>query len=119
MFKKRKYFSQRHGGQYTGADDEDYVLLDPEAHPKYEHAHPGTVTVGGFGLECWEHEEMKPRHASVLVNRADLPPLPARRILRRLHEIQKMTGEFGWNPTAEGLNLIEMVGDLGYVILLF
>jgi len=84
MFKKRKYFPQRHGGKYTGADDEDYVLLDPKAHPKYEHAHPGTVTVDGFGLECWEHEEMKPRHASVLVNRADLPPLPARRILRRL-----------------------------------
>ncbi|KAK4167913.1 small glutamine-rich tetratricopeptide repeat-containing protein 2 [Cladorrhinum sp. PSN259] len=114
MFKKRKYYPKnRRRGEYAGYDSEDYVLLDPEAHPKYEHLNPGTVTVDGFGLECWDYEETKPRQVSIMVNRSDLPVLPARRILRRLHEIQNKSGKFGWNPTAEAFNLIEFVGNLG------
>ena len=112
MFKKRKYFPKRRK-EYGTLDSEDYVLLDPEAHPKYEHINTGTVTVDGFGLECWDYENTKPRQMDILVNSSDLPVLPARRILRRLYEIQKKSGKFGWNPTSEALNLIEFVGHLG------
>jgi hypothetical protein len=94
-------------------DSEDYVLLDPESHAKYENINPGTVTVEGFGLEAWDYEETKPRKSTIMVNHSDLPVLPARRLLRRLHDIQKKSGKFGWSPTTEELNLKEFVGTLG------
>ncbi|KAK4451186.1 small glutamine-rich tetratricopeptide repeat-containing protein 2 [Podospora aff. communis PSN243] len=115
MFKKRKYISKRGRGQYETLDSEDYCLFDPESHAKYENINPGTVTVEGFGLECWDYEETKPRKTTFMVNRSELPVLPARRLLRRLHDIQKNSGKFGWNPTAEELNLKETVGSLGIV----
>lgn len=91
------------------------MLLDPESHVKYENVNPGTVTVEGFGLECWDFENTKPREQTILVNRSDLPVLPARKLLRRVADLQGGTGKFGWNPEAEELNLKEFVGTLGYV----
>ena len=67
----------------------------------------------GFGLECWDYEESKPREVSILVNHSDLPVLKARRLLRRINEIQSKSGKFGWSPTTEELNLKEFVGGLG------
>ncbi|KAK0749074.1 prion-inhibition and propagation-domain-containing protein [Schizothecium vesticola] len=113
IFKKQKYISKRGRGEYDLSDSEDYVLFDPESHAKYENVNPGTVTVEGFGLECWDYEESKPREHSIMVNHSDLPVLKARRLLRRLNEIQSKSGKFGWSPTTEELNLKEFVGGLG------
>lgn len=113
IFKKKKYISKRGRGEYDINDSEDYVLFDPESHAKYENVNPGTVTVEGFGLECWDYEESKPREHSIMVNHSNLPVLKARRLLRRLNEIQSKSGKFGWSPTTEELNLKEFVGGLG------
>lgn len=101
--------------RFTSTDSESYVLLDVESHPKFENANPGTVTVEGFGLECWEFENEKPHTYNVFVNRAKLPVMPVSKLLHRLDELQKGRRAFGWDPTTDELNIKGMVGSLGYV----
>lgn len=115
MYKKRKYFRKLNRDKYEGPDSEDYVLLDPEAHLKYEHEYPGTVTVEGYGMECWEFETTKPskRDLTIMVNYSDLPTLRAKTLLRRVDELQHRPGKFGWHPEKEELDLKAMVGGLG------
>ncbi|KAK3303068.1 uncharacterized protein B0T15DRAFT_419917 [Chaetomium strumarium] len=115
MYKRKKYIRKPPRSEYESPDSEDYVLLDPESHAKLENANPGTVTVEGFGLECWDFEETKPRSQTIMVNSSKLPVLRACTLLRRLNEIQKKAGKFGWSPTTEELNLKEFVGTLGIV----
>jgi hypothetical protein len=73
---------------------EDHVLLDPEAEPNFENVHPGTVTVEGFGLECWEFNNKKPKNMRIFVNTSRLPVVTASKLLRRIDELQKK-GVFG------------------------
>lgn len=101
--------------RFSSTDSESHVLLDVESHPKFENANPGTVTVEGFGLECWEFENEKPHTYSVFVNRNKLPVMPASNLLRRLDELQKGSRAFGWDPTTDDLNVKDMVGTVGYV----
>jgi hypothetical protein len=65
---------------------EDNILLDTECSARYENIHPGTVTVEGFRMECWEYEEKfgKPRQNTMLVDYSDMPKPPAKKLLRRL-----------------------------------
>ena len=115
MYKKKKYM-QRSRDIYE-SDSEDYVLLDPESHIKFENVNPGTVTVEGYGLECWDFERLKPGlkdHQTILVNTSHLPVVDAKRLLRRINELQTNPGKFGWNPDEE-LDLKQVVGTLGYV----
>jgi hypothetical protein len=96
---------------------EDYILLDVECSARYESIHPGTVTVEGFGMECWDYEESfgKPRSINIFVNGAVMPSLPAKKILRRLDELRRGVGKFGWNPTQDEADLKEFTGSMGYV----
>ncbi|KAL2173144.1 prion-inhibition and propagation-domain-containing protein [Thermothelomyces heterothallicus CBS 202.75] len=115
MYKRKKYMKKPRRSEYESLDSEDYVLLDPESHAKLENVNPGTVTVEGFGIECWDFEETKPRNQTIMINHSKLPVLRASKLLRRLNEIQKKSGKFGWYPTQEELNLKEFVGTLGIV----
>jgi hypothetical protein len=117
LYKKKKYMRRSHGDNYESLDSEDYALLDPESHIKFENANPGTVTVEGYGLECWEFEISKPGpndHATIFVNNSRLPALGAKRLLRRIDELQTNPSKFGWNNDEE-LDLKQIVGTLGYV----
>ncbi|KXN81750.1 Small glutamine-rich tetratricopeptide repeat-containing protein 2 [Leucoagaricus sp. SymC.cos] len=113
LYKKKKYMHKPHRDRYESLDSEDYVLLDPESHIKFENTNPGTVTVEGYGLECWEFESQKPREHTILVNSSRLPDLSASRLLRRIDELQTDPGKFGWNPDQEELDLKQVVGTLG------
>ncbi|KAJ3571326.1 hypothetical protein NP233_g3826 [Leucocoprinus birnbaumii] len=112
LYKKKKYMHKTREKSWI-SDSEDYVLLDPESHPKFENINPGTVTVEGYGLECWDFENQKPRENRILVNRCDLPVLRARTLLRRVDEIQANPSGFGWSSIEEELDLKQFVGDLG------
>lgn len=94
---------------------EDYIPLDAESSARYESIHLGTVTVEGFGLECWEYEEKfgKPRQNTILVNRSDMPSVPAKKLLRRLDELRRGVGKFGWNPTQDEADIREFIGNIG------
>lgn len=93
---------------------EDHVLLDPEADAHFDNVHPGTITVEGFALECWDFNNKKPRNMRLIVNSSRLPAVPASKILRRVDELQK-TGIFGEGQVDEELNLQEMIGVNWYV----
>ena len=117
MYKKKKYMKRSSGRTPLSPSRlvaEDYVLIDPEAEPDFENIHPGTVTIEGFGVECWDFENRKPKNMRIFVNCSKLPELPASKLLRRIDEIQK-NGVFGEGPVDEELNLKEMIGDLEYV----
>jgi hypothetical protein len=117
LYKKKKYMKRSYGDKYEGLDSEDHVLLDPESHIKFENINPGTVTVEGYGLECWDFECLKPGtndHHTILVNASSLPVADAKRLLRRINELQTNPGKFGWNSDEE-LDLKQIVGTLGYV----
>jgi hypothetical protein len=117
LYKKKKYMQRSYRDKYENLDSEDYVLLDPESHIKFENVNPGTVTVEGYGLECWDFESLKPGledHNTIFVNASHLPVLDAKRLLRRINELQTNPGRFGWNSDEE-LDLKQVVGTLGYV----
>lgn len=107
---KKVYDRER---DYDIPDSEDYTFLDAEAHPKYENMNPGTVTVEGFGIECWDFERMKPRNKTIMVNHAKMPNVPAAKLLRRMDELRKGGDRLGWSPDQDELDIKEFVGDLG------
>ena len=92
--------------RYT-TTEEDYILLDVESSERYESIHLGTVTVEGFGLECWDYEEKfgKPRGNTIFANQSEMPSLPAKKLLRRLDELRRGGGKFGWNPTQDEVDV--------------
>jgi hypothetical protein len=68
-------------------------------------------------LECWDYEEKfgKPRENTIIVSHANMPSLPAKKLLRRLDELRRGIGKFGWNPTQEEADLREFTGNVGCV----
>ena len=115
MYKKKKYMRKPPRGKYDMPDSEDYTLLDPESHAKFENENPGTITVEGYALECWDFEKTKPSNRSntILLNGSGLPALYAKTLLRRIDDLQNHPGKFGWSPDKEELDLKEIVGTLG------
>ena len=97
-------------------DSEGNVFFDPECVPQFENANPGTVTVEGYGLECWEFEYPKAKPRTVFISVARLPTLTAGTILRRLDELSKGDRPFCQDQMMDKLDLKEIVGDLGYVV---
>ncbi|KAJ7017007.1 prion-inhibition and propagation-domain-containing protein [Mycena alexandri] len=109
LYRRKKFIDRPSRDGYKSPSDEDYVLLDVEADARYENVHPGTVTVAGFGLECWDYEEKfgKPRDNTILVKCSEMPNIPARKLLRRLNELWDGT------PTYDDAQLREFTGDMG------
>ncbi|KIM22050.1 hypothetical protein M408DRAFT_29057, partial [Serendipita vermifera MAFF 305830] len=112
VYRRKKYIQKIRQDNYDIPTSEDYVLLDIEDNPKYHNVRPGTITVEGFGLECWEYEEKfgKPRDQRILVNASDMQNIPAKKILRRIHELKTNPGALGWHPTQEIEDLREFAG---------
>ncbi|KAJ5812047.1 hypothetical protein N7474_008348 [Penicillium riverlandense] len=99
-------------GQHRSPTSEDFVLLDPEGEPEFENINPGTVTVEGYGIECWDFEDHKTKEMKIYVNHSRLPVLPAKKVLRRLDELShRDNAVFGSNKVKEELDLREMVGN--------
>lgn len=108
IYWKKKFTKKIQYDEFDMPTDEDYVFLDVEADPKYNNIRPGTITVEGFGMEHWEYEEKfgEPRSERILVSAKELPTLPAKKLLRRIHEL-KTSGPPGWSPAQEMEDLVE------------
>ena len=107
---KKRY---RERDDYDIPDSEDHTLLDAEAQAKYENINPGTVTVEGFGIECWDFERTKPRNKTIFVNHSAMPNVPAAKLLRRMDELRRGGDRLGWSPDEDELDIKEFVGTLG------
>lgn len=105
LYRKKNYMKRRRKDDYD-VDHDDTVLFDIEANPKYENLNPGTVTVEGFALECWEYEDQFgiPRDDTVFVSTSDMS-ITAERLLRRLDELRRDPGRLGWNREQDRLDL--------------
>ena len=96
--------------------DEDAVLLDVEAHDKYEHVNPGTATVQGYAIEVWEHETYfneKFRTRDILTAADGLPSFSCSSVLRRLNDMQTRKEQLGYDHEREYEELVEFAGDFG------
>ncbi|KAG9032379.1 hypothetical protein FS842_004098 [Serendipita sp. 407] len=115
LYRKKKYItkSRSRDYDYEYPTDEDYVYFDAEADPRYDNMRPGTVTIEGYGLDCWEYEELhgKSYDKTIFVGTGPLPNLPAKKLLRRIDELQKMTSKsLGWSPKQDEEDLAEFAG---------
>jgi hypothetical protein len=99
----RRRYNREH--DYETLDSEDYTLLDPEAEAKYENVNPGTVTVEGFGYECWDFEMLRPRDKTILVSHSKMPNIPAAKLLRRIDELRRASNRMGWDPDGEEFDI--------------
>jgi hypothetical protein len=70
-------------------------------------------------MECWDYELHfgKPYSERLLVNASPVIPIPAKKILRRLHELQRGGMELGWNPEVDYQDLEEFTPKMGCVLL--
>ncbi|KAJ5682799.1 hypothetical protein N7462_005964 [Penicillium macrosclerotiorum] len=113
---KKRYKKRQRRDEYGFEDnsEEDGVLFDLESYPKYENVHTGTITVEGFGLEAWEFEELhNDRNNTIMVNYSDPGCIPARKLLRRIDELQTSSAKLGWNPPQDHEDLKEFIDDTG------
>ncbi|KAL2841154.1 hypothetical protein BJY01DRAFT_249685 [Aspergillus pseudoustus] len=111
-YRKRKFMKELPDTNWAWTDDEDATLLDVECYAYYESPSViGTVTLEGFGLECWAHTE--PQILSVPVSYAQVPEIPLRKLLRRMDELRSGEEELGQHRGRDLWNLLEMVGDEG------
>ncbi|KAL2782763.1 hypothetical protein BJX66DRAFT_345547 [Aspergillus keveii] len=93
-------------------DDEDSTLLDVECYTYYEsQLCPGTITLEGFGLECWD--AIDSHTISVPVSYVRLPTIPMAKLLRRVDELRREDVELGQDPEKDLWDLGEMLGDEG------
>ncbi|KAL1914536.1 uncharacterized protein VTP21DRAFT_8161 [Calcarisporiella thermophila] len=115
IYHRKKFIKKARYDKYNSLTDEDYVFIDIESDPNYDNINPGTVTIQGFGLECWDYEEHfgKQYEKTILVNYADIPSIPAKKLLRRLHELRVGAGTLGWNSKRDYEDLKEFTGNMG------
>ena len=119
LYRRKRFLKRVKKDKYSTDTDEDYVFFDIESSSKYENKHPGTVTIEGFALECWDYEELfgKQKDKTYLVSRAKMPEVKAKKLLRRVDELRRNVDRYGWSPDQDDLYLQEFVGDLGYVMI--
>ncbi|KAL3487981.1 hypothetical protein BJX62DRAFT_227620 [Aspergillus germanicus] len=110
---KKKFMKARPADTHWAfRDDEDSTLLDVECYTYYEsQSCPGTVTLEGFGLECWDAIES--HTISVPVSYVSLSTIPMAKLLRRVDELRKGDVELGRDPEKDLWDLGEMLGDEG------
>ncbi|KAL3482042.1 hypothetical protein BJX99DRAFT_243378 [Aspergillus californicus] len=117
-WKTKKFIKPETDSRYgfTLSDHEDALLFDPEIYPEYTHLHPGTVTLDGYALDCWEWEVLYGRSNTLerlLVPTHSIPGLKAAQLLRRVAELQSMTRvqDLGWDSIRDEADLIEIMGQ--------
>lgn len=76
----KKTYTKKAKEDFSEYSDESSVLLDVECHSRHQNINPGTVTVEGFGMECWGYEDSfgKLQENLTLVSYADLPVISTR-----------------------------------------
>lgn len=99
--------------------EEEWVLVSVEWDPQYENVNPGTVTVEGFGMECWDHEHNhgKPRNRAGIAYGGALPSVNVPQLLRRHDEVRKGSQQLGKNQKLDYDKLVAMLGPMAYVSL--
>lgn len=94
--------------------EDDNVLFSVESNSEYENVNAGTVTVKGFALDAWDYEDTHyPRESTVLVNASDPGSIDAKKLLRRIDELQKGPNKLGWNRERDLMDMREFTGDMG------
>lgn len=98
-------------------------FFDREANPEYQHVHPGTVTVQGYGIEMWDYEQtqgpgLRDSEKNYLYHVGDLPEPGGKELIRRLHELRNEDEgrSLGENLDYDEADLEQFVGDSAIAI---
>ncbi|KAL3459192.1 hypothetical protein BJX64DRAFT_291445 [Aspergillus heterothallicus] len=112
---------------------EEEVYFDCEAHPKYHSVYPGALTVHGYGLECWEFEDILGPLVKTEAEEGEgdeedddedddpilLPDVQLKQVLRRLSELrpakgaaaEKESARLGADPEEDKLHVLQFIGS--------
>ena len=115
MYWKRNYIKKAVQREYDSLTSEYYTYIDVESDRKYDNVNPGTVTIEGFGMECWDYELQsgQPRSETIILNCAPVPNIPLKTIFRRLDELQSGVGPLGWDRQSDYDDLEELTRNMG------
>ncbi|EUC43331.1 hypothetical protein COCMIDRAFT_101084 [Bipolaris oryzae ATCC 44560] len=114
LYKRKKFHAKRRGKDYDLGTEDDNLLFSVESNSEYENVNPGTVTVKGFALDAWDYEDTNyPRESTVITNASDPGSITAKKLLRRIDELQKGAGKLGWNPEIDLMDMREFTGGMG------
>ncbi|EUC27059.1 hypothetical protein COCCADRAFT_42093 [Bipolaris zeicola 26-R-13] len=96
LYKRKRFHAKRKEKDYDLGTEDDNVLFSVESNSEYENVNPGTVTVKGFALDAWDYEDTNyPRESTVFTNTSDPGNITAKKLLRRIDELQKGAGKLG------------------------
>ncbi|KAK2774211.1 hypothetical protein FQN53_003721 [Emmonsiellopsis sp. PD_33] len=118
-YRRTKFFTNTKG-RPTDTNIELNTFLDVESDPRYENANLGTVTIEGFGAECWEYEEFRgsdgfqmPDWMEATLNSYPVPPAYHSQLLRRVDQLKgdDDAHKIGVDPEQDERDLREFVGD--------
>ncbi|KAK2805524.1 hypothetical protein FQN50_006148 [Emmonsiellopsis sp. PD_5] len=119
-YRRTKFFTNTKG-RPTDANIELNTFLGVESDPRYENVNPGTVTIEGFGAECWEYEEFlgggnsgqMPDWMEAMMNSYPVPPAYHSQLLRRVNQFKgdDDAHKIGVDPEQDERDLREFVGD--------
>ncbi|KAJ0413293.1 hypothetical protein BJY00DRAFT_322254 [Aspergillus carlsbadensis] len=120
----KKFIKNPDDAYASYVDYEDALYFDCEADRAYHHAHPGTLTIHGYGLDCWDYvEETKyglaiNRRGYADVTATPLPGASVKQLLRRVDVLKKrrdwrfgMYGETQDYFVEEDVDLRQLIGD--------
>ncbi|KAL2824438.1 hypothetical protein BJY01DRAFT_256468, partial [Aspergillus pseudoustus] len=95
LYYKKYFFTSGHG-KSLDEKPEARVFTEIESDPRFLHVHPGTITVEGFGRECWNYEQAvnNPIRPEITANtpaaRFDFSRLPKRMVELEDKELRRI-----------------------------
>ncbi|KAJ0423185.1 hypothetical protein BJY00DRAFT_310313 [Aspergillus carlsbadensis] len=111
----KKYFFRSGAGKSLDEKPEARVFTEIESDSRYLNMHPATITVEGFGRECWNYEQTvrNPYNIETTTNECK-HTFAFARLEERMVELEKQAQRtIGLDRAADDKEVMEFVGDLG------
>jgi hypothetical protein len=114
----RKYFFKSGAGKLLDEKPEARVFTEIESDSRYLNLHCGTITVEGFGRECWNYEQMvrNPFKPDLTNNECQHKFVYARMQQHMIELEKKDLRKISLDRAADDREVMEFVGNLGCVL---
>ncbi|KAL4874231.1 hypothetical protein BJY04DRAFT_226454 [Aspergillus karnatakaensis] len=114
--KTKKFLRPNPDDGSTATDHEESLYFDCESDPAYHHPRPGTLTVHGYALERWDHEErfgsgQGELQRKFLLNTGPLVDPEPGQLFRRLDELRKGSRVLGERKELDDADVVEFIGQ--------
>lgn len=97
--------------KYEFSTEEGNCLFDAESFGEYDHTDPGTITVSGFAIEAWEHQELNHHIDQTILSSREARNISGKTILRRLYDMANRGEKLGWNKERDAHDLADFMRE--------